>query len=656
MSEINEKEIERRFEVISKFEISPEVTANDLERVRETLTEQMSRQQPRGQKIWRIIMKSPITKLAAAAVIIIAVLLSVRYLGGSIDGSNIAWARVLENTRNIGNYSFKYTKIERDLGIQEGGGGSQETAMWYVWKDRGIYVEHYAHGELDHKTYVVYDSNELILVYPKTKEYERCPLFSSYRSGIPREMALWLLDGNYTELGRKTINDRVYIGIENRRDPGPLTEGVDKWHQETWFDSETLLPASMEISFVIKDSNSSRMILQDQFKYGIEFPADSLDPHIPDDYTQTVVGGLRLFSELKGGRYPRDLYIGNVEWEVGGRAAVEKAIEVNSPPSGKYGYDSLMRAAAFYRMVVSNSRDSGYYGGRVTAEDGNRILLYWWNNFGQDYQVIWGDLRVEALTKDQLIDRCYVAGDSAALLDFLERDDGKSIPAIAEYLEQIGEVSSIPALLRHADRWYDRATDNPFMKTIEAIRRREERQNPFVTLVAGRLLYANGKRVTHGLIRIGTKLESADRDGYFVMTVPFDDFHTEHLGYAFKWAGTSARMFFSRKADQLGSLTVVLEWASSIRGRVVNQEGAPQSNIDVGLSTRPGGEAGRMWPDGNRTRTDAGGHFSIEKVPTGASLELIIENPDESHKPVRVPIDEIEPEHQYDMGDIVLNP
>lgn len=603
----------------------------------------------------RTILRSRTARLAIAAAVFLAVIAGIPVFNKESDNSRL-WARVLENTRNIGNYSFKYTRIERDLGIQEGGGGSQETAMWYVWKDHGIYIENYAHGELDRKTYVVYDSNELILVYPKTKEYERRPLLSSYRWGTPRQMALWLLDGNYTELGRKTINDRVYIGIENRRDPGPLTEGVDKWHEETWFDSETLLPAIMEMSFVIRDSNSSCMILQDQFKYGIEFPADFLDPRIPDNFTPTVVGGLRLFSELKGGKYPRHLDRFVIKQELGDRAEVESAIEINSPLSGNYGYDALMRTVEFYRIVASKSRDFGYYGDRVTAEDGNRILLYWWNNFGQDYQVIWGDLRVEALTKDQLIDRCYVAGDSAALLDFLERDDDKNIPAIAEYLEQIGEVSSIPALLRHADHWYDRATDNPFMKTIEAIRQRQERQNPFVTLVAGRLLYANGKRVAHGLIRIGTKLQSADRDGYFVMTVPFDDFHTEHLGYAFKWTGASARMFFWRKADQLGSLTVVLEWASSIRGRVVNQEGVPQSNIDVGLSTRPGGEAGRVWPDGNRTRTDAGGHFSIEKVPTGASLELIIENPDEPHKPVRVPIDEIEPDHQYDMGDIVLNP
>jgi len=35
MSEINEKEIERRFEDISKFQTSPETVARDLERTKQ---------------------------------------------------------------------------------------------------------------------------------------------------------------------------------------------------------------------------------------------------------------------------------------------------------------------------------------------------------------------------------------------------------------------------------------------------------------------------------------------------------------------------------------------------------------------------------------------------------------------------------------------
>jgi len=51
--------------------------------------------------IWRIIMKRRITKLAAAAVIIIAVLIGINQFGGSIDGASVAWADVAERFRSV---------------------------------------------------------------------------------------------------------------------------------------------------------------------------------------------------------------------------------------------------------------------------------------------------------------------------------------------------------------------------------------------------------------------------------------------------------------------------------------------------------------------------------------------------------------------------
>jgi hypothetical protein len=90
MSEIDEKEIEKRFEAISQFQLSPEVTARDLERVRKMLTERTSPERTGQQKMWRSIMKNRITKLAAAAVIIIAVLVAVHKIGDS----SLAWADV----------------------------------------------------------------------------------------------------------------------------------------------------------------------------------------------------------------------------------------------------------------------------------------------------------------------------------------------------------------------------------------------------------------------------------------------------------------------------------------------------------------------------------------------------------------------------------
>ncbi|HCO96178.1 MAG TPA: hypothetical protein DIU00_19925 [Phycisphaerales bacterium] len=84
MSEIDEKEIRRRFEAISEFEAASEITARDLDRARERLTEQTSGQPTKQQRIWRTILKSRITKLAAAAVMIAGTMIGLHWLG---DGS-----------------------------------------------------------------------------------------------------------------------------------------------------------------------------------------------------------------------------------------------------------------------------------------------------------------------------------------------------------------------------------------------------------------------------------------------------------------------------------------------------------------------------------------------------------------------------------------
>ena len=56
--------------------------------------------------IWRIIMKTRITKLAAAAVIIIAAIIGINHFGGSIDGAGIAFAEVVQQIREARTVTF----------------------------------------------------------------------------------------------------------------------------------------------------------------------------------------------------------------------------------------------------------------------------------------------------------------------------------------------------------------------------------------------------------------------------------------------------------------------------------------------------------------------------------------------------------------------
>jgi hypothetical protein len=65
---------------------------DDYEKQKSTLTEP---------NIWRIIMKNPITKLAAAAVIIIAIMLGMYIMTGSFDGTSITMAQVRQAMQEV---------------------------------------------------------------------------------------------------------------------------------------------------------------------------------------------------------------------------------------------------------------------------------------------------------------------------------------------------------------------------------------------------------------------------------------------------------------------------------------------------------------------------------------------------------------------------
>jgi len=72
MSKIDENKIEHKLKVLSQIEPSSEATGRAIQRARDTLINKKSRQSA-STRIWRTVFKSPIAKLTAAAVLLIAV-------------------------------------------------------------------------------------------------------------------------------------------------------------------------------------------------------------------------------------------------------------------------------------------------------------------------------------------------------------------------------------------------------------------------------------------------------------------------------------------------------------------------------------------------------------------------------------------------------
>jgi len=156
MSKIDEKEIIRRFEAISQFTPRPEVAARDLERVRQRLTEAASRQQATGQNVWRIIVKSKITKLAAA-VIIIMTMVAIHWPGGSVDLASRVFASALEEMQKM---PWVHITTEFDV--------LQQKAPLHFWKCFDPPIE--AFQDVDGKVrYCDYDKEIMYVYEPNSK-------------------------------------------------------------------------------------------------------------------------------------------------------------------------------------------------------------------------------------------------------------------------------------------------------------------------------------------------------------------------------------------------------------------------------------------------------------------------------------------------------
>jgi len=282
MSEIDEKEIECRFETISQFEPSSEVTARDLERTRKRLAEQTRGKQPREQNIWRIIMKSKITKAAAAAVIIGAVILGLNITSGP-DIAGVTWAEVIEKVEQISALTYDMTS---EISYPENKKLSIQSEN-YVAGDYGTKSILYMNGEVFVVTYLLPRKKLAYHIRPKDKTYRRMDMSDEQAARVkePDDPRTWLktvLSGDYIELGRDNINGVVVEGIK--------CSMTEKTGEDTvmrlWVGVETNLPVRIEIEGQKMEGGEMRpqKNVMENFQWDVELDESVFEPNIPEDY------------------------------------------------------------------------------------------------------------------------------------------------------------------------------------------------------------------------------------------------------------------------------------------------------------------------------------------------------------------------------------
>ena len=283
----------------------------------------------------RIIMKSRIAKLAAAAVIVVAVLIGLPFFLG--DGEGIALANVLEKIEQA--RAYMYTMKMKMTMAGDMMPGLQETTIVATVSDE--YGMRWDWDSTDPNTgetvsqhiYVVPDQKIVVTIIPEKKQYMRMEFDDQLlakmkqQNNDPREMIKQIMGCEYTELGRSVI-DGVEVEGWRTTDPAVLGGATADVELTLWVDVENWLPFRSEMNMKMGDTMHVSAATYD-FRWNVPVQASDFQPIIPEDFTpfpgdgmklpsmteEGAIEGLRLFAE-RTGRYPNSLTLADFTQEI----------------------------------------------------------------------------------------------------------------------------------------------------------------------------------------------------------------------------------------------------------------------------------------------------------------------------------------------------
>jgi hypothetical protein len=384
--------------------------------------------------IGRLIMSSKITRLAAAAVIIIGVLVGLNVIlsGG---GGGVAIGEVLSQVENIQNVMYRMTaKMVGLPGIPAGTAIDIDSVIKLSYEYEACYVDSTIGipGKATRsKAYILFGERIIYSLMPNEKKYIEMTLTEDLitkmeqENGDPLTLLKAMVECEYTDLGHDTINGIDVWGIEVA-DPelgskmGSLASGgmFDEVVVQLWVDVKTKLPVSMSLAGSAKKGEVSMDMLIDDFQWGVEVDAAEFEPNIPDDYEllgqgelgigdegAEIIEVLELFTEYSHGKYPSSLAGLTVALEFTEALQIEFA--KNPPPPGGPPKELIERVVKLemvgmkYANLAQEGKEPAYYGDKVTAEFPHAVLFRW--KIDDDkYRVVFGDLTTRDVDAEEL--------------------------------------------------------------------------------------------------------------------------------------------------------------------------------------------------------------------------------------------------------------
>jgi len=341
-------------------------------------------------KIRRTIMKSPITRIAAVAAVIIVAALGINY----IMAPSVTWAQVIEPILNARTIVFDLILGTDDTGTvaHEIVVGSRMRRIMSNMPNMTMIID------MDNAKLLGLDTEAKTAIYvdiegdlgDRTRNYIK----------FVRQIIGQLQDGQVEELGERVIDGQKAIGFVGRGQ----NEEV-----RIWADPETALPIRIEaqigqeFSFIMKNF---------EFNAAVDESLVSMD--VPDGYTlqktdidlgnsteEDFVESLRIWAEIIGdGTFPEAIGTQNAMKQMPVLVQKVTAMQVSEEKGTQIGM-GFAKGMLFHQILESQGAWN-YAGAGVKLGDAGKAIFWYQPQGSQTYRVIYGDLSVKDVAAEDL--------------------------------------------------------------------------------------------------------------------------------------------------------------------------------------------------------------------------------------------------------------
>jgi hypothetical protein len=392
---------------------------------------------------WSGIMRSPLTKLAMAAAVLIAGGIGLSFW--RTTGSGIALADVLAQVEKARSFQCNWSVVMSSDAAPGKPSNSGERGTWLISKEWGV---RHDRERMDPNGGQTPEAGSCFSLQKKTiiqidlpsKRYTRMELddatFRWMREGLtrpcdPEGFLKAIMKRKHESLGRSIVDG---VEVEGFRTTDPNHGGFramitdPQVDVKLWVDVKTRMPVRVEQIASGFAKTGGRMSIQgvlDHIQWDVPLTGAEFEPSaVPEGYLIVVdkppgpvteegtIEGLKQCVELLG-QYPGSISVAPPE-------GIQSELDQSDSPAATRLKDELKAMTAqerinrlmeagtpmrrvhrFFMGLVNDRKDPAYYGQTVTPKDADKVLLRW-KVSDNEYRVIFGDLHAETVSPEKL--------------------------------------------------------------------------------------------------------------------------------------------------------------------------------------------------------------------------------------------------------------